>query len=53
MKALDKQVAGDHYKKLAIQPVEYCHRNGLVKCDFGSGFIVTFIRDYEFEDKWA
>jgi hypothetical protein len=33
MKALDRQVAGDHYKGLAIQPVEYCHRNGLGYCE--------------------
>lgn len=26
---LDVQVAGDHYKSLAIQPVEYIHANGL------------------------
>lgn len=27
MNALDKQVAGDHYKDQAIQPVEYIHAN--------------------------
>jgi len=27
--ALDMQVAGDHYKKLAIQPVQYIHANGI------------------------
>lgn len=27
--ALDVQVAGDHYKKLKIQPVEYIHANGI------------------------
>jgi len=27
--ALDVQVAGDHYKKQAIQPVEYIHANGI------------------------
>jgi hypothetical protein len=27
--ALDEQVAGDHYKGLAIQPVEYIHANGV------------------------
>ena len=27
--ALDVQVAGDHYKKLAIQPVEYIHANNI------------------------
>ncbi len=27
--AFQKQVGGDHYKRMAIQPVEYIHRNGL------------------------
>jgi hypothetical protein len=27
--ALDVQVAGNHYKDLAIQPVEYIHANGI------------------------
>ena len=29
MSALDNQVAGDHYMKLAIQPVEFIHANNL------------------------
>ena len=28
-KALDVQVGGQHYKKYAIQPAEYCQRNRL------------------------
>ena len=28
MSALDAQVAGDHYKKLKIQPVEYIEEIG-------------------------
>lgn len=31
--ALSVQVGGDHYKKMAIQPVEYCHRNKLGPCE--------------------
>lgn len=27
--ALDGQVGGSHYKGMAIQPAEYCQRNGL------------------------
>lgn len=27
--AMDKQVGGDHYKRLAIQPAEYCYKNKL------------------------
>ena len=30
---LDTQVGGDHYKKLAIQPIEYCQRNKLGYCE--------------------
>ena len=29
MSALDEQEGGNHYKGLAIQPVEYIHRNGI------------------------
>ena len=28
-RALNKQVAGTHYKALAIQPVEYIYKNGI------------------------
>jgi hypothetical protein len=28
-KAINKQVAGNHYKKFAIQPVEFCHKNNI------------------------
>lgn len=31
--ALKTQVGGDHYKRLAIQPTEYCQRNGLGFCE--------------------
>jgi hypothetical protein len=27
--ATDEQIGGDHYKTLAIQPVEFIHRNGI------------------------
>lgn len=37
---LDVQVAGDHYKKLKIQPVEYIHANGLGFCE---GSVVKYI----------
>ena len=29
MNATDKQIGGDHYHSLAIQPVEFIHANGL------------------------
>ena len=31
--ALGRQAGGEHYKDLAIQPVEYCVRNGLGMCE--------------------
>ena len=31
--ALDTQIAGSHYKDLAIQPAEYCQRNKLPYCE--------------------
>ena len=37
--ALQKQVGGDHYKT-GIQPVEYCHANGL---NFLEGSVVKYI----------
>lgn len=30
--ALDTQVGGDHYKSMAIQPVEFCMKNNLNFC---------------------
>jgi len=33
MSALEKQVAGDHYKKHAIQPIEFIHANGIPFCE--------------------
>ncbi len=38
--ALDVQVGGHHYKDMAIQPVEYIHKNGL---GFLEGNIVKYI----------
>lgn len=40
MSALDVQVSGDHYKKKAIQPVEYIHANGLGFCE---GNVVKYV----------
>ena len=42
--ALDTQVAGDHYKDLAIQPVVYIHAN---KMGFMEGCIVKYISRYK------
>jgi hypothetical protein len=39
MSALNIQVAGDHYKKLKIQPVEYIHANSI---PFIEGCIIKY-----------
>lgn len=40
MNALNVQVAGDHYKKQAIQPVEYIHANGI---GFFEGNVIKYV----------
>jgi hypothetical protein len=37
---LDVQVAGDHYKTLAIQPVEYIHAN---KIGYFEGNVIKYV----------
>jgi len=44
--ALNKQEGGNHYKKCAIQPVEYIHAN---KLGFIEGSVVKYIT--RFRDK--
>jgi hypothetical protein len=44
--AMSKQVAGDHYSKLKIQPVEYIMQNGL---DYLQGNVIKYIT--RFRDK--
>lgn len=46
MKALDKQVGGDHYKKYKIQPIEFTIAN---KLSFLQGNIVKYVT--RFQDK--
>ena len=38
--ALDKQVEGDHYKSLPIQPVQYIHANNL---PYMEGNIIKYV----------
>tara|TARA_R100000458_G_scaffold43915_1_gene41917 strand:+ start:36 stop:251 length:216 start_codon:yes stop_codon:yes gene_type:complete len=33
MKAIDKQVGGNHYKNMPIQVVEFCQKNELNYCE--------------------
>ena len=39
-KALNKQIGGDHYKQMAIQPAEYIHKNNL---GFLEGTAIAYI----------
>ena len=38
--ALKDQVGGDHYKKLAIQPIEFIHANGI---PFIEGNVIKYL----------
>lgn len=38
--ALAKQVGGSHYKDMAIQPVEYIHKNGI---GFVEGCVIKYV----------
>jgi hypothetical protein len=38
--SLERQEGGDHYKKMAIQPVEYIHRNGI---GFVEGCVIKYV----------
>lgn len=40
MSAFDTQEGGNHYKTMAIQPTEYCHRNRL---GFIEGCVVKYV----------
>jgi hypothetical protein len=43
--ALDTQEGGTHYKKLKIQPVEYCQKNELNYCESNVVKYVTRHKD--------
>lgn len=45
MSALDKQVDGNHYKGLAIQPVEYSMKNKLDPCQHTAIKYITRFRE--------
>lgn len=42
--AKDRQVGGDHYKGMAIQPAEYAHKNGI---GFLAGTAIGYISRYK------
>lgn len=41
-----EQIGGDHYKALAIQPIEYCQRNGLSYCEAN---VVKYVTRHRFK----
>ncbi len=45
--ALKKQVGGDHYKLLAVQPVEYIHLNQL---GFIEGSVVKYVTRWRLKE---
>ena len=45
---LKEQVGGDHYSKLAIQPVEYINKNNL---SYLAGNVVKYITRYKHKGK--
>jgi hypothetical protein len=44
MSAKDKQVGGNHYQALAIQPAEFIHKNGI---GFLAGNIIKYVCRYK------
>lgn len=42
--ASSKQVGGDHYRSLAIQPSEFIHRNGI---GFIAGNVIKYVVRYK------
>jgi len=44
-KELEKQIGGNHYSKLAIQPIEYCYRNNIPAIESGVIKYVTRHKD--------
>lgn len=45
-RATDKQVGGDHYKRMKIQPIEFIHANDL---DFITGNIIKYVTRARFK----
>jgi hypothetical protein len=44
LRALDSQVGGGHYKQCAIQPIEYCQKNGLNALE---SFVVKYVTRHQ------
>ena len=46
-KALDIQVGGNHYQNFAVQPAEYCIKNGL---PFAEGVIIKYVSRWKLKN---
>lgn len=46
-KPLDIQIAGNHYKDMAIQPIEFCFKNNF---NIGQSNIVKYVSRYKFKN---
>ena len=44
---LTTQVGGNHYKKLAIQPIEYCQKNELNYCESN---VIKYVTRHKFKN---
>tara|TARA_R110000803_G_scaffold94312_1_gene161935 strand:+ start:3503 stop:3715 length:213 start_codon:yes stop_codon:yes gene_type:complete len=44
---LDVQVGGDHYKNMAIQPVEFCQKNEMNCCESN---VVKYVSRHRFKN---
>lgn len=47
MSAKDKQISGEHYRSLKIQPVDYIEEN---KLTFSEGAVVKYITRHRFKN---
>ena len=45
--ATHKQVGGDHYRRFALQPVEFCQRNNLPYCESN---VIKYVTRHRFKN---
>lgn len=47
MSAKDKQIGGNHYKTMKIQPFEYCMENSL---NWAQSSVIKYVSRYKFKN---
>lgn len=47
LKATERQVGGDHYKNMKIQPTEFIHKNNI---PFIPGNVIKYVCRYKFKN---